>query len=99
MLSYKPFTASHKTVYGLATNYLLQVHRKLRNIQHPETAPFYLYSGPRNKFHDESNNVIRLALHVRRTNFKLPSNPKTPIIMVGPGTGTCLKSEGVDVGG
>jgi len=109
VLSYNPSTASEKTVYGLATNYLLQVHRKLRNIQHPETAPFYLYSGPRNKYHDESKNIIRLALHVRRTNFKLPPNPKTPIVMVGPGTGvapfrgfvierTWMRTEGVEVG-
>jgi NADPH-ferrihemoprotein reductase len=87
VLSFNPTTAPQKKVYGLATNYLLQVDRKLRNIQHPETSPTYLYSGPRNKYYDDGTNSIKLPIHVRHTNFKLPKSSKIPVVMIGPGTG------------
>lgn len=72
-----------RSVYGVGTNFLLNVKHAV-NGEPVASLPSYAIEGPRGAYKDET--LYKVPVHVRRSTFRLPTNPKSPVIMVGPGT-------------
>jgi NADPH-ferrihemoprotein reductase len=86
-------------VYGVGSNFLLNLKYASNNEDapfqsevgedKPEPAvvsqpPRYAIAGPRGAY--KSENLYKVPIHVRRSTFRLPTNPRSPVIMIGPGT-------------
>ena len=82
-------------VYGVGSNFLLNL-KHATNEAHTtlitaakasahQHIPMYSIEGPRGIY--KADKIYKSPIHVRRSTFRLPTNPKTPVIMIGPGTG------------
>lgn len=85
-----------KWVHGLGSNFLLNLKHATNGEPTPVSStkdgkdgekvqiPAYLIEGPRGAY--KEGTTYKAPIHVRRSTFRLPTNPKSPVIMIGPGT-------------
>ncbi|KAM0417114.1 hypothetical protein ACHAPT_012890 [Fusarium lateritium] len=64
---------------GVTTNYLLSLKRERDG---HATRGGYQLQRPRSTYTD-----IRLPVYIRHSSFRLPADPRRPLILIGPGTG------------
>ncbi|KAJ5107990.1 hypothetical protein N7456_004665 [Penicillium angulare] len=72
---------SNEMVHGVTSNYLLAISQQTRSQPHPHGITYHL-NGPSNALEGG-----KIFAHIRRSKFKLPITSKTPLVMVGAGTG------------
>lgn len=94
-LKYQSIASKHvagKWCFGLGSNFLLSLKYASNNEAVPvipgtniPAVPAYQIEGPRGAYKEGA--VFKSPIHVRRSTFRLPTNPKSPVIMIGPGTG------------
>lgn len=78
----RTFRDSPFTFKGVSTHYLMAL-KNSATVEQNNTAITHRVSGPRGRFAESTTALI----HVRRSKFRLPCDPSTPVIMIGPGTG------------
>ncbi|CAK5270200.1 unnamed protein product [Mycena citricolor] len=87
--SVKSAAVDSRWVYGVGSNFLLNLKQaangETQSLVAGDALPVYAIEGPRSAY--KSDAIYKSPIHVRRSTFRLPTNPKSPVIMIGPGTG------------
>lgn len=88
-----------KWAFGVGSNFLLNLKLAATGESIPSISetgettallPAYAIEGPRGAY--KMDTIYKSPIHVRRSTFRLPTNPKSPVIMIGPGTVRVLAS-------
>ncbi|KAK9767368.1 hypothetical protein K7432_002905 [Basidiobolus ranarum] len=97
VLQYQTPAHPDRVKYGVATNYLYSIHRHMEGTAIEEIAenkpfPTYYIHGVHDQQVVEANTndsqlLIKVPAYIRKSNFRLPTDSKKPVIMIGPGTG------------
>ena len=80
------FAAGNENVELLTDDVVLKHNPALAKL------PKYAIEGPRSAYKQDT--IFKAPIHVRRSTFRLPTNPKSPVIMIGPGTVSALIQRG-----
>lgn len=91
VLRYAADQQPNRYVHGLATNFISSIKMDMNEEKSSgpndprHSTPKYDLTGPRGIYTKDQR--WRCPVHIRRSNFRLPTSPKVPVIMIGPGTG------------
>jgi len=77
-------------IYGLNSNFMLSINEATMGTTRSKEidSPKYYLKGPREKHFKDG--CYAVPIHTRLAKFRLPKSVKVPLIMIGPGTVSCM---------
>lgn len=81
-----PIADTSFTFNGVATKYLFSLEQTWNGKHKKGSSAEYMNVFP-NQITRNKHQAVRIPIYIRSSTFRLPDDPKTAVIMVGPGTG------------